>query len=145
MILIHSHSFLPQNPKSHFPFFLISVSTETGCRESSCAERDTKQRGVAFFFFLFYNIVSPSLSLWSCLHIVQLFFLVFFWYNFLLFDSFLFFWWWWCCSYCSLKAKLKVLDSLLQGMELLFNFLSFMPSCLPSFPFVWSVFLTYKF
>jgi hypothetical protein len=30
-------------------------------------------------------------------------------------------------------------------MELLFNFLSFMPSSLPSFPFVWSVFLIYKF
>jgi hypothetical protein len=78
------------------------------------------------------------------LHIVQLFFLVFFWYNFLLFDSFLFFWWWWHCSYYSLKAKLEVLDSLLQGTELLFNFLSFMPSCLPSFPFVWSFFLIYK-
>ncbi len=132
MILIHSHSFLPQNPKSHFPFFLISISTETRRRESSRAERDTKQQGVAFFFSLLQYCLTLSLSLWFCLHIVQLFFLVFFWYNFLLFDSFLFFWWWWCCSYYSLKAKLEVLDSLLQGTELLFNFLSFMPSCLPS-------------
>ncbi len=102
---------LPQNPKSHLPFFLISLETLSlhintkWRRESSRAERDAKLRDAGrvhveketqsdellHFFFLFYNIVSPSLSLWSCLHIIQLFFLVFFWYNILLFDSLLFF------------------------------------------------------
>jgi hypothetical protein len=136
MILIHSHSFLPQNPKSHFPFFLISVSTETGRMESSRAERDTKQWGVVFFFFFPSTILSHPLSLYGLaslvyLHIVQLFFLVSFDIIFCYLIFILFFWCWWHFSYCNLKAKLKVLDSFLQGMELLFNFLSILPSFLP--------------
>jgi hypothetical protein len=88
-------------------------------RESSCAKRDAKlcdagrvrvQKETQSFvtqgefackkrrkatsccvFFFFSTILSQPLSLWSCLHIIQLFFLVFFWYNILLFDSLLFF------------------------------------------------------
>jgi len=144
MIFIHSHSFLPKTLSPIFHFFSFQSpqkhKAKPACRESSrCC-----------VFFSSSTILSHPLSLYGLaslvyLHIVQLFFLVLFWYNFLLFDSFLFFWRWWCCSYCSLKTKLEVLDSLLQGTELLFNFLSFMPSCLPSFPFVWSIFLIYKF
>jgi hypothetical protein len=102
-----------------------------------CAKRDTKQQGVVFFLsFLQYCLTLSFYGLASLayLYIVQLFFLVFFWYNILLFDFifyFFFFLWWWHCDRCSWKAKLDILDSLFQCIELLFNFLSFLPSFLP--------------
>jgi hypothetical protein len=132
---------LPQNPKSHFPFFLISLETLSlhrstkWRRESSRAERDAKlcdarrvcvqketQSDELLRFFFSSTILSHPLSLWFCLHIIQLFFLVFFWYNILLFDSLFIFVWWWRCNR---KAKLDVLDSLLRGTELQFYFSSF--------------------
>ncbi len=67
MIIIHSHSFIPQNPKSHFPFFLILVSIETQSNTGKARVQKETQSNEALHFFLFYNIVSPSLCVWSCL------------------------------------------------------------------------------
>jgi hypothetical protein len=131
---IHIHSF-PKTPNPIFHISHISFHRNTKQhKENAHVENDTKQQSVVLCF-LFYNIVSPFLFVWSCFPCIPphcpTFFSSFLWYNFLLFDSLFFFWWWWHCSYYNLKAKLEFLDSLLQGMELLFNFLSFLPSFLP--------------
>jgi len=142
---IHIHSFpKPQIPSSIFSHITqnpiishISLHKNTKWRSDNlCAKRDTKQQGVVFFLsFLQYCLTLSFYGLASLayLYIVQLFFRVFFWYNILLFDLFYyyFFLWWWHCDRCSWKAKLDILDSLFQCIELLFNFLSFLPSFLP--------------
>ncbi len=139
-------SFLPQNPKSHFPFFHISLHINTRwCRESSHVERDTKQRGVAFIFFSF-TICSHLLFLYSFaslvyFHIVQ-FFSSFFLYNFLLFDSLLLFG---GDDVVAIVAWKQNSRSWIPFFKVRSCYLIFFPSCLSAFPFVWFVFLIYKF
>jgi hypothetical protein len=64
---IHIQPF-PKTPNPIFHFFLISVSIETQSNAGkACMLREIQSNEVLRFLFLFYNIVSPFISLWSYL------------------------------------------------------------------------------
>ncbi len=99
---IHIHSFpKTPNPIFHFfhftrkPNFSIHINTKWR-KESSRAKKDNERPSVAFYFsftILFHALSMYGLASLVYLNIFQLFFLIFFWYNILLFDSLFFVWW----------------------------------------------------
>jgi len=140
---IHIHSF-PKTPNPIFHFFFISfetpvsVSTKTQSDARKAHMQRHKQSNEVLCFFFSSTILFHLLSLYGLnsltyFHIVQLFFLVFFWYNILLFDSLLLF--------CGDDVAIVVVGkqnstSWIPFFKVRSCYLIFFPSCLPSFPFV---------